>query len=500
VDPVALAIVIIFGLVILSVSLEKANKAVAALFGAVLVYLLLAKIENLTFEDVIRFIDFKVIVFLMGFSIIVVSAREAGLFHYIALRAVKLSKGEPIRLFIILCLLTTILAMFATAMATIIVMGILTITIARMLKVDPVPYLLAEAIIVDVGGMTFLFSSAPNIILAQKAGLSFAFFAINTAPFVLIMVVFTIWYLLRLMKLRLGYVDPVRKILIAEIDEWIFIEDIRVFQKSSIIFAGTILGLILIPEFHIVALTGAILMLTLSGIDVGEALRSLDWETILFFCGLYVIVGGLEHKGILHEVGHILGELTPSDPILMSVMILWIVGLSSGVIDNVPVTLTFASIVKTMAETAGLTAYMDIIWTAMIFGTNLGGNLFPYGSPTTVLAMGIGEKSGEGFKPVEFMKVGTKWTFLSLALATAYLLARATLMALYRIYGMLVVYSFVVVLCALIVMLIYKYHLMGGIIRQIRRLKKYLNKLSRIAFIELKELYQKIREIKGRIK
>ena len=484
-DAVALAIIVIFVLVLLSVSLEKMDKAVAALLGAISVYLLLTKIDNLTFEEVIRFIDFKVIIFIMSFSIIVVSAREAGLFHYIALRAVKLSKGDPIRLFVILCLITTILAMFATAMATIIIMSILTITIARMLKIDPVPYLLAEAIIVDVGGMTFLFSSAPNIILAEKAHLSFTFFVVNTAPFVLIMVIFTIWYLLRVMRLRLGYIDPLRKTLIAEIDEWIFIKDVKVFQKSALIFAGTIVGLTLIPEFYIAALIGAILMLLLSGIDVGEALRGVDWETILFFAGLYIIVGGLEHKGILHEVGHALGELIPSEPILMAIIILWIVGLSSGVIDNVPVTLTFASIIKTMTETAGITENIFIIWTAMIFGTNLGGNLFPYGAPTTVLAMGIGEKFGARFKPIDFIKIGTRWTILSLIIATGYLLLYIALVSLYRVYGLLIVYSIIAVIGVIIIVLMYKYRVARGVLKQMKKLRKRVRRITTVSYTHL---------------
>jgi len=423
-DVISLAIVLLFVTIIVLASLEKVDKAVLALIGIILTYIVLSVSEKIGFNEIFYFIDFKVLLTIFGFMVIVEASRESGLFQFISMRTVKLSGGEPVQLFIVLCIITTIMSMFMTAMATMIIIGTLTITIARMLKIDPSPYLLAEAIIVDVGGMALPFSQIGNIIISQGVGLSLIFFVVNIIPFVAISFTFSLWYLLKNLRSKLGIVDPLRKMLILEANEWILVPDINVFKRSIFIFSGIIIGLIILPEIYLVAVGGATLFLLASGVHPDEILKRIDWATLLFFMALYIIVGAMEHKGLLHEVGVALGSITGGDIIFASIFILWIVGLLSCAVDNVAIAIAFIPIVKSMAEASGLGPLIDILWISMILGTNLGGNILPYGAPTTILAMGVSKKHGYSFSIRDFFKLGSVWGISNLALASAYILSR----------------------------------------------------------------------------
>lgn len=423
-DLIGLSTIVIFVAIIVLASLEKLEKSILALIGITLIYLIFSTFEHLTFKDIIEFIDFTVLVTILGFMIIVEASKGSGLFHFVSLRTVKLSKGDPYILFIILCTITAIMATFLTAMATMIIIGTLTITITRMLKIDPAPYILAEAIIVDVGGMTLPFSQIANIIISQTVGLSLIFFVINILPFVLLSFVYTIWFLFRRLKRNIGLVDPRRKMLIMEVNEWIFVPDMKVFKRSAIIFGMIIVALVTIPQIFIVALVGAIVFLIASGVKTEEIFSHIDWNTLIFFTGLYVIVGAMEHKGILHEAGVALGQLTMGNIFVSSILILWVVGVLSGLIDNVAIALSFIPIIYAMGEVSNLGPLIQILWIAMLFGTNLGGNLFPYGSPTTILAMGLSKKHGTTFDMKTFMKLGSTWGIGNLIIATIYLAAK----------------------------------------------------------------------------
>ena len=184
----------------------------------------------------------------------------------------------------------------------------------------------------------------------------------------------------------------------------------RVFQVAQLLY--------------LVAVGGATLFLLASGVHPDEILKRIDWATLLFFMALYIIVGAMEHKGLLHEVGVALGSITGGDIIFASIFILWIVGLLSCAVDNVAIAIAFIPIVKSMAEASGLGPLIDILWISMILGTNLGGNILPYGAPTTILAMGVSKKHGYSFSIRDFFKLGSVWGISNLALASAYILSR----------------------------------------------------------------------------
>ncbi len=476
-DISSLAIVALFVIIIVLASLEKVDKAVLALIGIILTYLILNFSEAIGFNEIFHFIDYKVLITIFGFMVIVEASRESGLFQFVSMRTVKLSGGEPVQLFITLCVITTIMAMFMTAMATMIIVGTLTITIARMLKIDPSPYLLAEAIIVDVGGMALPFSQIGNIIISQGVGLSLIFFVINVMPFVLISFIFSIWYLSRSLKGKLGIVDPLRKMLILEANEWILVPDINVFKRSIFIFAGVIFGLIIFPEIYIVAVAGATVFLLASGVHPEDVLKRIDWATLIFFTALYIIVGAMEHKGLLHEVGVALGNLTGGEITFASIFVLWIVGLLSCAVDNVAIAIAFIPIVKSMAEASGLGPLINILWISMILGTNLGGNILPYGSPTTILAMGVSKKHGYSFSVSDFFKLGSVWGFSNLALASIYIVLRLYISILVQKIGMtlIILVTSITIILAFLLAIYYKIGLrkfLSGVIKTMKKLRK----------------------------
>ncbi|MHA1589112.1 MAG: SLC13 family permease [Candidatus Njordarchaeales archaeon] len=451
-------IVLIFATVIIIATLEKMNRAVISLLGAIIVNLLMLFYRGLSPDEVLLFIDYRVLIAIMGISIIVEVTRESGVFHYIAIKAVKLSKGEPIPLLIVLCLMSYLLAMIATAIVAIIIMGTLTIAISRILRINPVPYLMAEAIVVDVGGMTLLFSSIPNIILSQTVGLSLGLFLKYIVPFSIISLVLSILLLNNKFKYTLDQPDELRKALLLEFDEWALVRNRQIFYRSAFLFTAVIAGLLLYRDVALVAITGAVLMMAITGIEVDEVLRRVDWETILFFSGLFIIVGGLEHEGVLEELGHALAILTGGNIVLMSLIVLWLVGLLSGVIDNVPIVLAFIPVMKALLETSGAAYFADLIWATMILATNIGGNLLPYGAPTTVLAMGIGKKAGRPFRAKEFIAVGPIWTILNLVIATFYILGMLYLGLIITAIGLLPVTIIVsLMIIGSLIFVIYRY-------------------------------------------
>ncbi|MHA1617513.1 MAG: SLC13 family permease [Candidatus Njordarchaeales archaeon] len=419
---IGIIILAIFATVIIIATLEKMNRAVISLLGAIVVHALLVLYHGLSPEEILQFIDYRVLIAIIGISIIVEVTRESGLFQYIAIKAVKLSKGEPIPLLIILCLMSYALATVATAIVAIIIMGTLTIAISRILRIDPVPYLIAEAIVVDVGGMTLLFSSIPNIILSQSVGLGLDVFIKYAAPFSIVSLTISIVIIYSKFRYTLDQPDELRKMLLLEFDEWALVRNRSVFYRSAVLFSLVIMGLLLYRDIAFVAITGAALMLAITGIEVDEVLKRVDWETILFFSGLFVIVGGLEHEGLLEALGHSLGELTGGNLLFAMLLTLWLVGILSGVIDNVPIVLAFIPVINALIKTSGASNFAEILWVTMILATNLGGNFLPYGAPTTVLAMGIGRKAGKSFRAKDFIKIGPIWTLSNLVVATFYLL------------------------------------------------------------------------------
>ncbi len=492
-DVISAAIVLLFVTIIVLASLEKVDKAVLALIGIISTYIILGVSESIEFNEIFHFIDFKVLLTIFGFMVIVEASRESGLFQFISMRTVKLSGGEPIQLFIIICVITTVMSMFMTAMATMIIIGTLTITISRMLKIDPSPYLLAEAIIVDVGGMALPFSQIGNIIISQGVGLSLIFFVVNILPFVFISFTFSLWYLLRNLKGRLGLVDPLRKMLILEANEWILVPDVTVFKRSIVIFSGIILGLILIPQIYLVAVGGATLFLLASGVHPDEILKRIDWATLLFFTALYIIVGAMEHKGLLHEVGVALGSITGGDIAFASIFILWVVGLLSCAVDNVAIAIAFIPIIKSMAEASGLGELISILWIAMILGTNLGGNILPYGAPTTILAMGVSKKHGYSFSMRDFFKLGSVWGISNLILASLYILLRLYLAILLQKTGINPTYLLLISLIILSIGFIGVIHLKIGL----RNFAEKLSQVFRSIKISLMPLINKIKSLKS---
>lgn len=453
----SILILLIFIAVMVIATSEKMNRALISLIGAMLVYFLLTRLRGLHFEEIIMFIDFDVLIAVIGISIIVEVNRETGLFHFIAIKAAKISKGESIPLFLILALTTFILSAFTASIATIIIMGTLTIAISRTLRIDPTPFLLTEAILVDVGGMIFMFSSLPNLILAEKVGLSPLFFAKYIFPYAIISLLASLFFFHKLLGPEIGEADIIRKASLIELNEWIFVKDKDIFIRSAIIFLITIVGFFVFSqELALVALAGGIALLILTGLPIEDTLRRIDWETIFFFAGLFVIVGALDYEGFLKELGRLLGLYLGRNPLLAALLLLWVVGLLSGIIDNIPITLAFIPVINSLIKYSGLEAYASLLWVAIIIATNVGGNLTPYGSPTTVLMLGLSKRRGFPVHSKKFMELGIKWTLLNMGIGSIYIALIIFIEYLVGLLGWLLVAIFIIIFVIIgIIVIIY---------------------------------------------
>lgn len=474
----SLLILAIFTFVIVTATLEKLNKAVVSLIGAIAVYILLTRLRGLSFHDIIMFEDFSVLITIIGIAIIVEVIREAGIFQYIAIRAVKLSRGDAIPLYVVLAIMTFVLSAFTASIATIIIMGTLTIAISRTLRINPTPYLVTEAILVDVGGMIFMFSSLPNIILAEKVGLSPSFFIVYIFPYAMLSLLISLYFFYRYFRHTFEEADIIRKTFLMEFDEWVVVKDRKVFVRSALIFLFIICGFFLFPhELALVALGGGIALLVLTELPIEEILGKVDWETVFFFAGIFIIVGGLEHEGLLEEIGKMFGLFVGNNVLLAVLLTLWLVGLLSGLIDNIPITIAFIPVIQSLITYSGLENYALILWASIVIATNVGGNLIPYGSPTTVLMLGISRRSEHPIRPREFMNIGIKWTILHIGVGTMYIVAIIFLSYIIALVGLVI---FLALALSLIVMLIvFIVHVTVGIRRFIDLLTETIEKAKR---------------------
>jgi len=478
VTVIGVTILLIFIAVMAIATLEKMSRGLISLIGALIVYLLLTRLEGMHLSDLISFINFDVLIAVIGISIIIEVNLETGLLHYIAIKAVKLSGGDSGPLFSILALMTFILSAFTASIATIIIMGTLTISISKILRIDPTPFLLTEAILVDVGGMIFMFSSLPNLILAQEVGLSPGFFVEYVFPYAILSLSISLLFLYRSLRHTIGEADIIRKTFLMELNEWIFVKDKDTFIRSAVIFGITIIGFFVFSqELAFVALAGGVALLVLTGLPIEDVLKKVDWETVFFFAGLFIIVGGLEHEGLLEELGKVLGLYLGGNIILAALLILWIVGLLSGVIDNIPITIAFIPVILTLIKYSGLEHYAFLLWVAIIIATNVGGNLTPFGSPTTVLMIGLSKKERLSGTTKKFMRLGLRWTILNMIIGSAYIIIILIIEYLVALIGWVLV--LLVILALIIIAVLLVIYVTIGIKRAINMMTLAIREISR---------------------
>jgi Na+/H+ antiporter NhaD/arsenite permease-like protein len=413
--------VAIFGLALAAIASERVDRTKVALLGAALVVVT----QTIEQEQAIEAVDFNTIGLLAGMMLMVKLTETTGVYTWLAIRAGQLSQGRPVAIVVSLAVTTAVLSAFLDNLTTILLMVPITFLLADALDIDPLPLVIIEVIASNIGGTATLIGDPPNIIIAGATGLSFGAFIVNLAPIAALAFVAVTAALYRLYRPQLQ-VAPKARQRVMELDAARSIEDAAELRRTMPILLGTIvvffahkaLGL----EPATVALAGATTMLLVSRQPLEKALADIEWPTLFFFMGLFVMVGALEATGAIEEVANGIGDLTGGSRSAELMGILWASAIGSGIVDNIPFTATMIPVVDELQTGQG--DGDDAYWWALALGACFGGNATLIAAAANVAAAGMAARAGRPIGFVAFLTVGLPATALSLLLATAYLAIR----------------------------------------------------------------------------
>jgi len=401
---------------------EKIHRSVIALVGAALI----AVFKILEPEEAVHAIDFNTIGLLVGMMIIVGITRQTGVFEFLAIKAAKSSKGEPLKILAALSLVTAVLSALLDNVTTVLLIVPVTFAIAQKLRISPIPILIAEIIASNVGGTATLIGDPPNIMIGSATHLGFMDFVINLTPIVVVIYVCTLT-LLRLIYRSQLVADPERQKSIMELNEFDELKDMRLLKKCMFVLALTVFGFVIHQYVHlessVVALTGASLLLLISREDPEHALHNVEWPVIFFFIGLFVLVGSLEKVGVIEAIAAAALDVTGGAMLPTAMLILWMSGIASAFVDNIPFVATMIPLIKNMGQMMGVTdpAALNFFWWSLSLGACLGGNGTIIGASANVVVIGMAEKRGSRITFVKFFVIAFPLMIMSLVLASAYM-------------------------------------------------------------------------------
>ena len=345
------------------------------------------------------------------------------IYDYIAIRAGQFSRGEPFRIVLALAGTTAILSAFLDNLTTILLIVPVTFLLADALDIDPIPLIIIEVISSNIGGTATLIGDPPNIIIAGATGLSFNEFITNLAPVVLVAFVVVIGGLYFYYRRRIQ-VDDENRDLVMELDAKASIRDPDELKRTLPVLIGTVLFFFAHQALHIepatVALTGAAVALLVTSIDLERTLSKIEWPTLFFFVALFVMVGALEETGAIGEIANGVKDLTGGNRTAELLGIVWISGIGSAIVDNIPFTTAMIPVVGELQSDGGDDAY----WWALSLGACFGGNATIIAAAANVAAAGLTERAGRPIGFVAFMRIGIPVTFVSLIIACAYVMIR----------------------------------------------------------------------------
>ena len=409
---------------------EKVPKVTIALIGATITIIvgLLSQDKgshgNFSPDYFINFIDFNVIFLLVSMMIIVNIAAKSGMFNWVAKELLKFTKGNPKWVLFTLGLFTAVASAFLDNVTTVILVMPVTFIIAKALDIDPVPFLITEILVSNIGGTSTLIGDPPNIIIGSAAGFSFLDFVLELSGIIILILFVSIGILMFLFRKKLK-TTPERMRHITKIDNSKTITNFPLMIRSSIILVLVILGFILHDVIHIqaciVAMAGASFLMIFE--RPKHVFRDIEWNTIFFFIGLFIIIGGFEASGGIALMANWLLDITQGSQNATAMVILWGSGLLSGIIDNIPYTVTMSPMLVQIQSTMGV-EYAHPLWWCLSLGACLGGNMTIIGAAANVIVSETAASSGHNISFLKFMKYGALITIVSLTLSSAYIYLR----------------------------------------------------------------------------
>ena len=410
----------VFVVVMFAIMTEKLHRSLAAIVGAMLVLAL----HVLPFDAAMEHIDFNTLGVLLGMMLFVSVVKLSGMFEFLAIKAARLAKGEPWKVMLLFVLLTAVLSAFLDNVTTVLLIGPMTLTVCKLLDVNPIPFFMTEILASNIGGTATLIGDPPNIMIGSAAGFTFFDFILYDAPAVVVILaaVLVVFYFLYGRKMQVNEEHRAR---IMELDEHAQIKNRRLLKQSVVMTALVVVGFMahgaLGLESCIIALGAAGIIMLISGESIEEALSNVEWTTLSFFAGLFVIVGALAETGVIGMLANGLIDATGGNVFITMLVLLIGSAVISSFLDNIPFVATMIPILLAMESTG-----MDVtpLWWAVSLGACLGGNGTLIGASANVVLSDISKKHGYEITFAKFFKTGFPIMLLTILIAGVYLVVR----------------------------------------------------------------------------
>ena len=420
--------IIVFLVVYVAITFELVNKAVAA-FSGVAILILLNVIDE---HHAVEFIDFETIMLLFGMMLIVSVLKHSGLFTIISVRISELTRGNPLKILILFSIITALMSAFLDNVTTVLIIIPIIIELTRGLGLDPKKYVLSQAIISNIGGTATLIGDPPNVIIGSKVGLTFNQFLFNLSPPVVVIFVVVLAFIwatnrnqfkpindniIKLFTVNLLLEKIRHDFLSIKIDYNLMKKGLFFLMIAIILFiTQTITGL----APGVIAISVGIFLVMVSGMKLEQAMEEVEWSTLMFFVGLFILVGALEEYGVIEWIAHNVFLNIGDNPYVVVLVVEWVAGIASGFLDNIPFTITMIPIIEIMNEANP--HFHNLLWWALALGACLGGNITIIGASANIVSIGIAKKYGVNISFLDFMKFGAVISLISLTIASLYLI------------------------------------------------------------------------------
>ncbi|WP_405609726.1 SLC13 family permease [Streptomyces sp. NBC_00076] len=405
---------------------EKIHRVGAALGGAALMLAIGATDDKSAFFSEHSGVDWNVIFLLMGMMMIVGVLKKTGMFEYLAIWSVKRARARPFRVMVMLIVITAMASALLDNVTTVLLIAPVTLLVCERLGLPAAPFLIAEVFASNIGGIATLVGDPPNIIIASRAGLTFNDFLVHLAPLAAILVVVLVALCRFLFRKSFVY-DEARAEEVMALEEREAIKDPRMLVQGLVVLALVVVGFVLHPVLHyepsVVALLGAGLLIAVSAVETGEVLGEVEWPTLAFFAGLFIMIGGLIETGVVGEVSKSLADAIGDNELGGSMLLLSASAVLSGIVDNIPYVATMAPITSDLVQSMGDSGD-HVMWWALAIGADLGGNATAIGASANVVVLGIAERNRQPISFWQFTKYGLVVTVVTVALSAGYVWLR----------------------------------------------------------------------------
>ncbi len=402
--------------------LEKWPRTTVALIGGIMMILLGFVTQH---QAITHFIDFNTLGLLIGMMIIVAVVKQTGMFEAFAIWSVKVTRGNSALLLLFFTFLTAIAAAFLNAVTAALLVAPITISLTKFLKINAYPFLMMEVLASNIGGTGTMVGDPPNVMIGSAVGLTFMDFVENTGPLAILVLLICVPLLLLIYRKQLKH-DPFDQQLLAKLNPKKQIQNWKIFYRALIIMGLTVLGFAVHHavglETATIAMTGAVAMIVFTGSSPEEALHKVDWGTIFFFLGLFVLVGGIEATGVINWVAQWAVEQTQGNIKMTAGLILWISALASAFIDNIPFTATMIPLIKQMEVVMGIN--LDTLWWALSIGACYGGNGTVIGSSPNVIIAALAAQNGYDMSFKRYFMIGFPVMILTIIIGHIYIALR----------------------------------------------------------------------------